>query len=151
LQAGGAQEALKPAAALSIVVYTLGLPTAFLTILIRHRDAIYADQTLRVANEGESEATNPNFHIRRRYQELYRCGRGAGFDVTSQLPVVEVWVASFLLLQHVPAGAVLVAPGPYPAQILRGGSGPHAVLQAPVPGVVSGNAGSGLQILGRAE
>jgi hypothetical protein len=90
LQAGSVQEALKPAAALSIVVYTLGLPVAFLTILIRHRGAIHADQTLRVANEGESEATNPNFHIRRRYQELYRCGRGVGFYVTSQVPVVEV-------------------------------------------------------------
>ncbi len=71
-QAGGVQEALKPAAAFSIVVYTLGLPAAFLTILIRHRDAIYADQTLRMANQGASDATNPNFHIRRRYQELYR-------------------------------------------------------------------------------
>jgi hypothetical protein len=72
-QAGGVQEALKPAAALSIVVYTLGLPAAFLTILVRHRGAIYADQTLRVGNQGATEATNPNFHIRRRYQELYRC------------------------------------------------------------------------------
>ncbi len=72
LQAGGVQEALKPAAALSIVVYTLGLPAAFLAILIRHRNAIYADQTLRMANQGASDATNPNFYIRRRYQELYR-------------------------------------------------------------------------------
>jgi hypothetical protein len=71
-QPGGAQEALKPAAALSIVVYTVGLPTSFLVILVRHRHAIHADQTLRMANQGGSDATNPNFHIRRRYQELYR-------------------------------------------------------------------------------
>jgi hypothetical protein len=73
-QAGGTQESLKPAAILSFVCYTLGLPLAFLTILLRHRVAIRADQTLRLANDGGSEATNPNFHIRRRYQELYRWG-----------------------------------------------------------------------------
>jgi hypothetical protein len=73
-QAGGTQESLKPAAILSFVCYTVGLPLAFLTILLRHREAIRADQTLRLANDGGSEATNPNFHIRRRYQELYRWG-----------------------------------------------------------------------------
>jgi hypothetical protein len=62
----------KPAAALSIVVYTIGLPVSFLAILLRHRAAIFADQTLRMANEGATPETNPNFHIRRRYQELYR-------------------------------------------------------------------------------
>jgi hypothetical protein len=66
------QEGLKPAAALSIVVYTVGLPVAFLAILLKHRHAIQADQTLRAAHGGTSPATNPNFHIRRRYQELYR-------------------------------------------------------------------------------
>jgi hypothetical protein len=71
-QPGGIQEALKPAAALSIVGYTIGLPAAFLVILAKHRHAIRSDQTLRVANQGYSQATNPNFHIRRRYQELYR-------------------------------------------------------------------------------
>ena len=73
-QPGGIQESLKPAAALSIVVYTIGLPVTFLGILLRHRHAIFADQTLRMANEGATPASNPNFHIRRRYQELYRCG-----------------------------------------------------------------------------
>lgn len=73
MQPGGVQEGLKPAAALSIVGYTLGLPLTFLGILLRHRHAIYADQTLRMANDGTSPAFNPNFHIRRRYQELYRC------------------------------------------------------------------------------
>lgn len=72
-QPGGVQESLKPAAALSIVVYTLGLPVSFLVILVWHRHAIFADQTLRASNEGASEDLNRNFHIRRRYQELYRC------------------------------------------------------------------------------
>jgi hypothetical protein len=71
-QPGGIQASLKPAAALSIVVYTLGLPLTFLAILVRHSHAIFADQTLRVNNEGASEDTNRNFRIRRRYQELYR-------------------------------------------------------------------------------
>jgi hypothetical protein len=82
LQPGGVQESLKPAAGLSIAVYTIGLPLTFLFILLNHRHAIFADQTLRMANAGSSEATNPNFHIRRRYQELYRCvcvlGGGSG-------------------------------------------------------------------------
>ncbi len=72
IQPGGVQEALKPVAALSIVGYTLGLPAAFFFILVKHRHVIVADQTLRMANDGFSESTNPNFHIRRRYQELYR-------------------------------------------------------------------------------
>jgi hypothetical protein len=70
-QAGSVQQSLKPAAIGSIVVYTVGLPLAFLLILVRHRHAIQADQALRVANEGNTEATNPHFYIRLRYQELY--------------------------------------------------------------------------------
>ncbi len=87
LQPGGIQESLKPAAVLSIIGYTLGLPLSFMVILLRHRVAIHADQTLRLADKGHSEATNPNFHIRRRYQELYRYH--ARFAVVS-LPSTEV-------------------------------------------------------------
>jgi hypothetical protein len=60
----------------SIAVYTVGLPVAAFAMLIRHRNAMYADQVLRAANEGASEASNPNVRIRRRYQELYRCAHG---------------------------------------------------------------------------
>jgi hypothetical protein len=67
-------EQLRPAAALSLVVYAVGLPAAFLTILLKHRKSICADQALRVAGQGATEATNPYFHIRTRYQELYRWG-----------------------------------------------------------------------------
>jgi hypothetical protein len=73
LQVGGVQESLKPAAAMSIVVYTVGLPVAFFTILLKYRAEIRADQTLRVASDGHTAASNPNLHIRKRYQELYRC------------------------------------------------------------------------------
>ena len=76
LQVGGVQESLKPAAALSIVVYTVGLPVAFFAILLKYRVEIRADQTLRVASDGNTAASNPNLHIRKRYQELYRCVAG---------------------------------------------------------------------------
>jgi hypothetical protein len=77
-QAGGVQEALKPAAALSLLGYAVGLPVAFLVILLRHRQSIVADQALRVAGQGGTEATNPYFHIRMQFQELYRCKRACG-------------------------------------------------------------------------
>jgi hypothetical protein len=44
----------------------------------RHRASLHADQAMRVAGQGGTEATNPYFHIRTRYQELYRCGCVAG-------------------------------------------------------------------------
>ena len=73
-QAGGVQERLKPAAALSLVGYAVGLPLTFLVLLVKHRASIVADQALRVAGQGSTEATNPYFHIRMQFQELYRCG-----------------------------------------------------------------------------
>jgi hypothetical protein len=72
-QPGGTQESLKPVAALSLVVFTAGLPASFLFALLRHRHAIVADQKLREVHAGDSPDTNPNFHIRTRFQELYRC------------------------------------------------------------------------------
>lgn len=134
LQPGSVQESLKPAAALSIVMYTLGLPAAFLGILVWHRTAIHADQTLRVANEGASAATNPNYHIRMRYQELYRwVVRSKLYDDngaqalarsiplegtrrpcrTSAVPLPPI---SRFFLQHVSTRAVLVALSLDPAQ-----------------------------------
>ncbi len=53
--------------------YAVGLPVAFLCILTKHRRSISKDQSMRVAGQGDTEATNPYFHIRTRYQELYRC------------------------------------------------------------------------------
>ncbi len=67
------QERLKPAAALSLVGYAVGLPLTFLVLLVKHRASIVADQALRVAGQGSTEATNPYFHIRMQFQELYRC------------------------------------------------------------------------------
>jgi hypothetical protein len=71
LQAGGTQEAMRPAAILSLLGYTIGLPAVFFTILVVHRRAIFEDQTLRQKNLGNDPASNPNFSIRKRYKELY--------------------------------------------------------------------------------
>lgn len=65
-------ERLRPAAVLSLVCYAVGLPVTFMVILVKHRREIAKDQALRVADLGATEATNPYFHIRTRYQELYR-------------------------------------------------------------------------------
>jgi hypothetical protein len=66
------QERLKPAAALSLLGYAVGLPLSFLVLLVKHRESIIADQALKVTGQGGTEATNPYFHIRMRFQELYR-------------------------------------------------------------------------------
>lgn len=63
---------MKPAAVLSLVCYTVGLPLGFLVILVAHRHAIFKDQSLRQRNMGDTPQSNPHFHVRRRYQELYR-------------------------------------------------------------------------------
>jgi hypothetical protein len=86
-QAGGVQERLKPAAVLSLLGYTVGLPLTFFMLLVKHRQSILADQALKVAGQGATEATNPYFHIRMQFQELYRCGGGAPH---AALPVWKV-------------------------------------------------------------
>lgn len=60
-----------PSAIASLVVYTVGAPVAFLAILLRHARAIQQDQGMRMLNQGGTEAANPNFSVRARYQELY--------------------------------------------------------------------------------
>ena len=62
---------MKPAAVLSLLCYTVGLPASFLYIIIHHRSAIRADQSLRQRNLGQTVASNPQLHIRRRFQDLY--------------------------------------------------------------------------------
>jgi hypothetical protein len=70
-QRGGTQESMRPAAIASLLGYTIGLPAAFLTILVVHRTAIFQDQSLRQKNLGNDLVSNPNFSIRKRYKELY--------------------------------------------------------------------------------
>jgi hypothetical protein len=58
-------------AAFSLLLYTVGFPLFYFCILLRHRSAIRRDQLLRAADAGNTAASNPDFHVRRRYQELY--------------------------------------------------------------------------------
>ncbi len=71
-QPGGLQEQMKPWGYLSMVVYTIGLPILFAWILYHNQEGIIADQQLREKCRGITRETNPHFHIRMRYQELYR-------------------------------------------------------------------------------
>jgi hypothetical protein len=71
-QEGSVQQTLVPPAILSLLVYTIGIPMTFLAILVIHGPAIKLDQTMRAANQGGTEASNPEYYIRKRYQELYR-------------------------------------------------------------------------------
>ena len=65
------QEQLVPFAAVSLVVYTVGIPATFGYILFRHATAIRADQELLVLGMGNNMQTNSSFVLRKRYQELY--------------------------------------------------------------------------------
>jgi hypothetical protein len=62
-QPGGTQESMKPAAWVSLVVYTTGLPLSFSLILFTHRKAIFRDQSLREKSLGDSIKTNPDFPV----------------------------------------------------------------------------------------
>jgi hypothetical protein len=63
---------MKPWAALSLALFAVGLPLSFFSVMYWFRNEIYADQCLRARNVGSSPATNPNFHVRKRFEELYR-------------------------------------------------------------------------------
>jgi hypothetical protein len=56
---------MRNVAALSMVLYGIGVPAAFAYILYHNRVAIRADQALRQRGEGELAITNPNLHVRR--------------------------------------------------------------------------------------
>jgi hypothetical protein len=62
---------MKAPAWLALIVYAAGIPLAFFILLARNRAAIKEDQTLKLQGLGNSSATNPNFHVRRRLQKLY--------------------------------------------------------------------------------
>ena len=70
-QGTGLQARMIPLGYLSMVGYTIGLPLLFSYLLIKHRREIYADQCLRSLQLGGSPETNPQYRVRRRYQDLY--------------------------------------------------------------------------------
>ena len=71
MQGSGLQARMIPLGYISMGGYTIGLPLLFTFILIKHRREIYADQCLRALQTGHSPTNNPQYRVRRRYQELY--------------------------------------------------------------------------------
>ena len=71
VQGTGLQARMIPIGYTSMVGYTIGLPLLFSYILVTHRREIYADQCLRSLQTGGSPESNPQYRVRRRYQELY--------------------------------------------------------------------------------
>jgi hypothetical protein len=62
---------LRGPAALSLALYAVGIPCFFLVVLLKHGRSIRLDQRMFVAGKGNSPASNPVFHIRSRYKEIY--------------------------------------------------------------------------------
>lgn len=72
---------LKPPAALvsirrwsiaSAVVYAVGVPLGFAWILFRYRTEMYEDQVLLSKGTGNSPDSNPQYHVRRKFNQLYQ-------------------------------------------------------------------------------
>jgi hypothetical protein len=61
---GGPNARMRAVAAVTIVLYILGLPAAFAGFLWRNRAAVRADQRLREKGEGDSALTNPHIQVR---------------------------------------------------------------------------------------
>ena len=68
---GGAHALIYPWAKAELVVYCLGIPCMFATILFIHLKAIRADQELRARGEGDIPANNPNIRVRHKFRKLY--------------------------------------------------------------------------------
>jgi hypothetical protein len=159
VQPGGVQERMKPWGYASMVVYTMGLPVLFTWLLYQHREGIRADQQLRAQNRGLSRESNPHFHLRMRYQELYRFESLLLFEYLSLCHTwaplqsdsgtlnecsaghvqLEVVVLGSLLvtLQLVPSRGILLATAADAAQVLHCVGRAPVQLLAAVPSVVS--------------
>jgi hypothetical protein len=68
---------MRAVAAITILVYILGLPTALTVFLLRSWRVVQLDQRLRERGEGDSQLTNPHFRFRRRYRKVYEDYRPA--------------------------------------------------------------------------
>ncbi len=94
MQTGGVQERMKPAAVVSLVVYTLGLPAFFFVILVVHRHDIFHDQSLREKHQGNTPMS-PYYSVRKRYQELYvPCSPTMSRVVQARLCIAVDWCTS---------------------------------------------------------
>jgi hypothetical protein len=73
----GSYARMRAVAALSVVVYVLGLPMALTAFMARSWRKVQQDQRLRERGEGDSQLTNPHFHFRRRFRKVYEDYRPA--------------------------------------------------------------------------
>jgi hypothetical protein len=73
----GSYARMRAVAALSVVVYVLGLPMALTAFMVRTWRKVQQDQRLRERGEGDSQLTNPHFHFRRRFRKVYEDYRPA--------------------------------------------------------------------------
>ena len=67
----GANGRMRIVSAIMIVGFAIGVPAAFGVFLLLHKDQVYADQCLRQLGEGDTDLTNPNIRIRRRFRKIY--------------------------------------------------------------------------------
>jgi hypothetical protein len=88
---------LRPLAITSMVLHALGVPLVFAFILYHFRREISEDQLLRQQGTGNSRSTNPNYHIRQRFQKLYRFECRARRAIVLCTPRAVVVVCSMLL------------------------------------------------------
>lgn len=61
--AAGPNARMRAVAAITIVVYVLGLPVSLAVFLWRNRVALLSDQRLRERGEGDSALTNPHVKV----------------------------------------------------------------------------------------
>jgi hypothetical protein len=61
---------MKPAGALALVLYAIGIPAVFLAVLVKYRTGIKEDQRMKLKGQGNSASSNPHYGIRRRFQKL---------------------------------------------------------------------------------
>ncbi len=73
----GSYARMRAVAAVSIVVYVLGLPAALSVFMVRSWRTVQQDQRLRERGEGDSPLTNPHFLFRRRFRKVYEDYRPA--------------------------------------------------------------------------
>ena len=143
IQPGGLQERMQKWGYVSMVLYTIGLPVFFSRILYSNRAGIIADQRLRKRNSGMTKSTNPNIHIRTRYEELYRFGVGAVPQFALLIrkatgePKAFIECVLVSMWQLVPAGSICLAARAHAAKVLHCCRRAHVQLLSTVPSMVS--------------
>jgi hypothetical protein len=88
---------MRVVAAITILLYVIGLPTALAVFLAANWRKVQLDQRLREQGEGDSALTNPHFYFRRRFRKVYEDYR----------PTLAYWKV-VVLLRKLSLGLVVV-------------------------------------------